>query len=119
MVDEAFGGDHVQEREREGRIAARERLQVQIGRLLRRRPHRVDHDYAGGRLGQPVTLCVRRRGGGVRAANEDAAGVARDPRIEADLRAAVHVVEGDVPGLVAARVWIDLRRAEPLEEAQR
>src|SRR5215218_9691181 len=65
-----------------------------------------------------MVVLVRRRSGRVRSPDEDAGGVARGQGIEADKRGAVHVLECDVPGLVADRVRVDLGRAEPVEEAQ-
>ena len=118
-VDEPVAGDHVQEREGQGGVAAGERLEVEIGCLGRRGPHRVDHDHPGGRLGQPVVVCVRRRSRRIRAPDENAGGVAGGQRVEADEGGAVHVLERDVPGLVADRVRVDLGRAQPVEEAQR
>ena len=118
-VDEPLASDHVQKREGQGGVAAGKRLQMEIGRLGGRGPDGVDHDHPGGRLGQPVVMRVRRRSGRIRAPDENAGGIAGSQRVEADERGAVHVLERDVPGLVADRVRVDLGRAESVEEAQR
>ena len=119
LVDEPLAGDDVQEGEGECGVAAGERLEVEVGGRGRRGPHRVDDDHPRRRLRQPVVVGVRRRSRGIRAPHEDAGGVTRGRRVEADERRAVHVLERDVAGLVADRVGVDLRRSEPVEEAQR
>ena len=117
-VRHAVADEDVQEREGECRVGAGERLQVQVGALGGPGRDRVDHDDRARRLGQPVLVGVRRGRRGVGAPDEDAGGVGGAARVEPDLRRAVEVVQGDVPGEVADRVGVDLGRAEPVDEAQ-
>ena len=118
-IDEPVAGDHVQEGKGQGGVAAGERLEMEIGRFGRRGSHGVDHDHPGRRFRQPVVVCVRRRSRRIRAPDENAGGVAGSQWIEADKGGAVHVLERDVPGLVADRVRVDLGRAQPVEEPKR
>ena len=115
-VGQPVAHDHVQHRERQGGVAAGERLQVQVGLLRRRRADRVDHDHRARGLGKPVIVGVGRRGRRVRAPHHDAPRISCAARIEAGHGAAVHVVERDVAGLVADRVGIDLGCTQPAEE---
>ena len=54
--------EHVEQGEGEGRVAAGERLEVQVGGLRRLGADRVDDDLGAGRSGEPVLEGVRRRG---------------------------------------------------------
>ena len=47
-VDQAVAPEHVEQREGEGRVAAGERLQVQVGGLGRLGADRVDDDFGAG-----------------------------------------------------------------------
>ena len=104
---------------RPGRRRCPGRLQVQVGLPRRRVRTGSTTITSAGRLPQPVLVLVGRRGRGVGAPDQDAGGVARGARVEAVQRGAVDVVEGDVTGLVADGVGVDLGRAEPVEEAHR
>ena len=116
-VGQPVADDHVAQREGQGRVGARERLQVQVGAPRRRRGDRVDHHEAAGGARQPVLVGVGRRGRRVGPPHEHAAGVVDRARVEADLRRAVEQVQRDVAGEVADRVGVDLGGAQPVEEA--
>ncbi len=109
----------VAEGERERRVGPGERLQMQVGRGRRRRRDRIDDDDRGGRFGQPVLVLMRRRGRRIRAPDQDAARVDCRLRVESVARGTVEIGQRLVPGLVADRVGVDLRRAEPMEEPLR
>jgi hypothetical protein len=61
-IDAILPHQHMQHRESEGRIAAREELQVQIGFGGGRMAHRVDDDLPGPGFLQPMAMLVRSGG---------------------------------------------------------
>src|SRR5438045_5802285 len=52
-----FRSDHMHQGERQSRVAAGKRLQVEIGGGRGGRADRIDNDHAAGRLRQPVVVC--------------------------------------------------------------
>src|SRR5205814_1051515 len=70
-VDQALAANDMKHGEGQSRVAAWERLQMQIGRSGRRVTHGIDDDLLGRRLGEPMLVRVRRRGRGIGAPDED------------------------------------------------
>jgi hypothetical protein len=66
-VEQALAVDYMQHREGERRVAAGERLQMEVGGLGRPMAHGVDHDLGAARLLEPVLVSVRARGGRIDA----------------------------------------------------
>ena len=119
LVHHPLPVDDVKQGECQGGVAPGERLEVQVGRLGRRVPDRVDDDDRAAELLEPVPVGMRSRGGRVRPPDEHAIRVPDRPGVEAVEGRSQGHLEGDVPGLVADRVGIDLGRPEPVEEPQR
>ena len=116
-VDQALALNDVQKGERQGRVAAREGLQMNVRLRRRRRANRIDHHDVAGRLRQPVLMRMRRRGMRIRAPDHDAGGILGRARIESIRRGSVHIAQGDVPCHVANGVRRDLGRAQPIEKS--
>lgn len=119
VIDETVPVDDMEEREGERGVAARKRLQMEIGDLGRVCAHGVDHDHRAWSLREPVLVDVRRRGRRVGSSDNDARSVPHRPGVEADQGRAVGVLEGDVARLVADGLRIDLGGAEAVEETHR
>jgi hypothetical protein len=116
VIEQAIAADHMRDRERERRVAAGKRLQVQIGLMGGGGPDRVDDDNPPGRPGQPVFMLMRRGSRRVRAPDHDARRIRGAARIKAIQRGPIQVLQRDVSRLVADRVGVDLTGAEPAQE---
>ena len=116
-VEQALAADDMQKREGEGRIAAGEGLEMEIGRRRRGMADRIDDDLAGRGFRQPLLMGMRGRGRRVGAPDQDAGRVARRARIEAGIGAAEDEIEGHMAGEIADAVGLDLAGAQPVEEA--
>ena len=119
LVEQPVALNHVQQRERQRRVAAGKRLQVHIRLRRGGRAHRIDDDHFSGRLGQPVLVGVRRGRVGIRAPDDDARRMRGGARIETVERRAVHIAQRHVPGHVADGIGRHLRRPQAIEEAHR
>ena len=85
-VPESVPVQHMDEGKSEGRITAREGLQVQVrlgGGVV---AHRVDHDHLGPVLLQPMLVGVGRRGRGVGTPDDHALAVGDGLGVETDHR---------------------------------
>src|SRR4051812_18302178 len=118
-VDLPVPPQHMRDRKGERRIAARERLQMEMGRRGGRMLHRIDDDDLRIGLADPVLVLMRRRGMRVGAPDQNGRGVLRHARIEAYGTGAVHIAERGMAGCVADRIRIDLAGAEPVQEPLR
>ena len=118
QVDQPVAVGDMEEPERKRGIAAREGLEVDLGRLGGGGPDGVDDHDSRAALRQPVLMCVGSRRRWVGTPDHDARGVARRTRVEPDRGGAVEVVERDVAGVVADRVRLDLGRSQSVEEAE-
>ena len=119
VVEQPVALQHVQQAERERCVAARKRLEMQVGLRRGLRPQRIDDDLRGRGFGQPVLVGVRRGVRRVGAPDQDAARVRRGPRVEALGRIAEQQAPRHVPGHVADRVRLDFGRSQPVKETQR
>ena len=109
----------MQQREGQGGVGSRCQLQVQV-RVGRCAGAEWVNDNLRRRRGQePVLELMRPRDRRIGTPNHDARSVSGRARIEPCHRRPVHVVEREMTSLVADRVGVDLRGAEPGEEPQR
>jgi hypothetical protein len=117
-IQQAISAQHMQERKGQGRIAAGEGLQVEVGLLCRLVTDRVNDN---GRLRDrmhPVPVDVRRTRRRVGAPHEQTVRLRCGAGIKSREGVAQSIRERDLPGHVANRVRSHFDRPEAVEEAE-